>query len=218
MRDGVLMDRLARARAGEERAGEEVLAWLLPRINRYVAARCRTDPVLAEDILQDALWRVWCGLARCQALSPGQLVAWALAVAHRALLDADRAAPPRALRMVGLEALERAAPTEEAAAIADPVIRAAAEVAARTALRLPGVTGYLLWARIMEGATWGEAAARLGTTPAGAKRRFQRARARLAGVIRATLLPTLGRPPPAWLAARAPPAETPQPCSGEGGD
>lgn len=213
MRDDQVVAQLARARAGEGRAAEDVLGWLLPRLTRYVAARCRRHPARADDILQDASWRVWCGLPGCQATSPGQLVAWALTVAQRAILDADRADVPRAVTVVGVDVLDRTSPDGDAV-IADPVVRAAAEMAARAALRLPGATGYLLWARIVDGATWVEAAARLGTTPAGAKRRFQRARARLAGIIRASLLPTLGRPPPAWLTARAPP-EPPASCSEE---
>lgn len=217
MHDDDVMDRLEKARAGERRAAEEVLGWLLPRVTRYIAARCRTDPAGADDVRQEASLRIWNGLPGCHATSPGQVVAWALTVAHRARLDADRAEVPRAVTLVGLDALDRAS-LEETLTIADPVVRAAAEVAAREALRLPGATGYLLWARIVEGTTWVEAAARLGTTPAAAKRRFQRARARLATVIRGTLLPHLGRPPPGWLAARAPPADAAHSCSGEAGD
>jgi RNA polymerase sigma factor (sigma-70 family) len=157
-------------------------------VYRYLVARVRNrrEPEeLALDLRQEVLLRAAGHVVRCTFASDERLLAWVLTIARNVLVDFVRA--------------ER----EEAAALADAELAAAC---ARASLRawqargaeslpsrvvllfterviptVPEQTAELLRLRVLAGAEWKEVGAALGTTAAGAKRRFQRAQAMLRG-------------------------------------
>lgn len=186
---------LARAALrGSAGAHDDLAAALYPDVRGVLAGRlrrCARDDL--EDLTQAAMGQIARRLEQCRADSDRALRAWARAVAWHVALDtlrSDRASPTRhtlpspsqaeaALQDVAL-AQWRAEQGAELWPDARERRRVRLARAAVCALDgLPQATGLLFWLRVMEGAAWQEVAAVLGTTPGGAKRRFQRAVATL---------------------------------------
>ncbi|MET0399697.1 MAG: sigma-70 family RNA polymerase sigma factor [Longimicrobiaceae bacterium] len=170
------------AAAGDRAALEALLRELYPALSRFARHRAQgwlsADDV-ADDIAQEAMIRIARNLRQCQATSDGQLLAWALSIARRALLDHLRSqpAPGEVLRFE----------TEESVPIPDPASSAVDRwdeppgagsllfrLVRNTCCTLPPESLRLLHLRVEMGAQWNQVAAELRTTPAGAKRRFQR--------------------------------------------
>lgn len=126
-----------------------------------------------EDVVQDAMVDVCAHLSRCQARSDRELSGWVRAIGQRELANLFRA---EAFRRVTIPLSEdQGAPASAERSPSGPLGRLI-----RRRLRHIGDDAQeLLWLRLGAGATWVEVAMELGTTPSGAKRRYQRLVARL---------------------------------------
>lgn len=178
--DGPALDRLLRA------VQTPVHRFLLARL----APRADANDV-AGDLLQEVLIRAAAALPRCRFMSGERLVAWVLTIARHVLVDHHRVERARR-EVVAHEALDRAV---EGASLARWRSDAGdhgrsellEELAAAAMGGLPERTRELLRLRVQLGCTWKEVGAVLGTTEAGAKRRFQRAQVALRTRFRALL-------------------------------
>lgn len=163
---------------------EKLLILLHAPIKRYAFAKVRRSPDaddLAADIAQDALIRIAKGVRACRAQSDGEVVTWAMTIAHRLVLDLVRS------RQSGLQATyfaDIAAQAMFGMTMEDSVgQRPEMEPAMELLLQLMAdayngaidSTGELIWWRLIISLDWREIGEQVQTTPAGAKRRFQRA-------------------------------------------
>lgn len=193
----VLVALAARAR-GSDGAGalEELLERLRGPVQRFVLGRGEWPGDAADfaaDVMQETLIRVAAHLEKCRATTDEQLLAWVLTIARREALrmlqdartllavravhaDLDRAASAEAVR------LWTGADGDEGPGEPDPdevLVRVLADV-----YDAEGVTaGRLVRMHVVDGAPWAEVAVLLGTTPAAAKRRFQRSLRRLRSAV-----------------------------------
>ena len=176
------------AAAGDERALERLLAAIYAPVVGFLYRRFdreREAEELARDLAQETLVHVAMGIGRCRAQTTPEFLAWAFEIARNVGRDLLRA------RGEELRMLRFAAEVEEISLVADPGVgqspdgagdataRALSEIVSGVTEVLPDATLRLLWIRLVEDGTWSEVADRLGTTAAGAKRRFQRAQATL---------------------------------------
>lgn len=174
--------------AGDERALERVLAAIYAPIVSFLYRRFdreREAEELARDLAQESLVHVAMGLGKCRAETTKEFFAWTFTIARNVGRDLLRA------RGEELKMLRFAAEVEEIASVADPghgqsdaggedaIARALSAIVTEATEALPEATVRLLWIRLVEDGSWSEVAHRLGTTAAGAKRRFQRAQATL---------------------------------------
>lgn len=90
--DPELPNRLARARAGERRAFDELAAESGPRLLRSAAALCR-DAELARDLAQETLVEAWKSLSRFDGRSA--FATWLHAILRHRFLKAIRRARSR---------------------------------------------------------------------------------------------------------------------------
>lgn len=199
-----LVEALNAARDGDDRALSELLARLRPTVEGYLTDRVRSSPstaALAEELTQVVLTRVAASIEDCRAETAVQLRAWVRTIARRVAIDwyrrrrseLDRrrweepeAVPDELLRTAVVEvgrAGGRESPTQ--------VDRALGRLLMEAQSVLSEGTQQVLRRRFLYGDTWAEAGRCIGTTAAGAKRRWQRARERLRGEVleRARALP-----------------------------
>ncbi|HEX8271540.1 MAG TPA: sigma-70 family RNA polymerase sigma factor [Longimicrobiaceae bacterium] len=183
--EGALVALLYRSVGASETAREELLARLWVAIFPYVHGliRNRDDAEdLAEDLTQETLLRLLPKLWLCRATVDAEVVSWALTIAHRVVIDEYR-------RHVRVD-VRRLSPELEAVAYHDAGDHPHSceryrpenvmERLMRTTMTgLPTELQRLLELRVLRGATWTEVGDSLGTTAAGAKRRFQRAQVAL---------------------------------------
>lgn len=174
-----LLQILGRARDGDEASLAELLKLLLPTVRAWCLGRVR-DPRLrsmVDDIVQETAIRIVRHLGSCRASSSQELAAWTLSIAHR-----------ESLRIVERGWIRCWVSLESAGAYEVQVGRADSEAPSNNPLAdllsdgyaaLPDGTQKLLYLRIIEGWSWQEVAVEFETTASGAKRRFQRALARL---------------------------------------
>lgn len=195
--EGALVKLLHRAVVGEEAAREELVArlWVavVPYIRKLVRHRDDADD-LANDLAQEALIRMLPRLWRCRALVDAEVVAWALSTAHRVMLDDYRRHVQVEVRRLSpeLESVVYEHPAESRFQCERYRPETVLDRLVRSTIRdLPVELQRLLELRVHQGATWQEVADELGTTAAGAKRRFQRAQATLRRILvrRAEQLP-----------------------------
>lgn len=173
---------LRKANSGDGSALEDLLIRLHPVITRFLRRRLGYDPA-AESLIEDAaietLAHIAAAAQSCRAETDAQLVAWTLATARNAANDE--------LRRGYLRHAAEAVAVENVAAQDGGDADAERSEAERVLMRvqqevydaLPEDLQVLLWLHLVEGATWAEVANELGTTPAGAKRRYQRGQDRL---------------------------------------
>lgn len=180
---------LARAvAAGNRGALEHLVRALYPVVRHWLGARLRHRSAEdLADLTQTAVALVAERVAQCDARDDRQLRAWARAVAWRVALEdvRSRAAwivrhsqplpegggdlPARQADAFGLVTADE--PDDDTTTLARAAVQALD--------RMPPAVGLLFWMRLVEGASWPEIARAVGTTTAGVKRRFERARARL---------------------------------------
>lgn len=186
---------LARASArGDRGALERLVEDLYPVVRRWLGARLRHRPTAdVDDLTQTAMALVAQRVRQCTARNDRQVRAWARAVAWRVALEDLRSPPARVVRrsqplsddgnrMAGARDIPAgllALPAADALDEPDERGAALARAAVRALDRMPASVGLLFWMRLVEGASWPEVARELGTTTAGVKRRFERARAQL---------------------------------------
>jgi RNA polymerase sigma factor (sigma-70 family) len=169
------------AGCGDESALEEFLVRVYRIARAFVRRRLprAADDVFVEDAAAETVSRVAHAFPRCRAKNEGEAVAWVLETARNAAIDLHRQELRDALAIaLGDAELASAAAAPSTSGIS-PAERALLDVLADTHDALPSDLQLLLWTRLIEGATWIEASERVGTTPSGAKRRYQRAQARL---------------------------------------
>jgi len=187
--DGTLVQSLARAQNGERSGAEALLISLYPAISRFLSRRFGRDTRTAgivEDLVQESMLRVAQQMDRCNAHADGQVVVWALTVARRVALEHFRnwrsgialAAASIQLRPEFLptpqeEANEHADLTGETEKPSVAVLLSRFAVEAQN--ELPEATMDVIWARLMEEASWREIGSRLGLTETAVKKRYQRA-------------------------------------------
>lgn len=178
---GNLLPLLRRAEAGDDDALEEFLVRAYRIARAFVRRRLprSADDAFVEDAAVETVGRVAGAFVRCRARTEGEAVAWILETARNTSIDLHR----QELRQVlagTLEDLELAgaAPTPAPGATS-PAEAALLDLLGETHAALPADLQLLLWTRLVAGATWAEAGEQVGTTSAGAKRRYQRAQTRL---------------------------------------
>lgn len=102
--DGIAQDRmrLARVAAGDEAAFATIVAEETPRLLRFVASILGTGHAEAEEIVQEALMRLWQQAGTWQP--DGRISTWLHRVTYRLAIDVLRRRRPT----VGIEAVEDA--------------------------------------------------------------------------------------------------------------
>lgn len=171
------------ARKGDWASREELLGRLRPRILRLIRHRVSgaiAARLVAEDITQDVLVRINGSMERCDAQSEAQLMAWVFTIARHAVIDWRR---QRVREHVGrCEWQSPEIVRNVARATREPVAKAD-RLVGELLLEAQGVlspdTQEVIRQRLLFGATWRAAGEAVGTTAGGARRRWQRAVARL---------------------------------------
>lgn len=184
---GDLVPLLARARTGCVRSRDELLVLLHFAILRYLTRRLenRCDGAdVAEDIAQEALIRLASRLGECRGESDAQVVAWALTVARSRLIDHIR--KPDNARVLRLDdaPMPLSHGQDSLPSRPEDLLR---RVLCRVLGNLPDETVALLRMRANDSPSWEAVGCALNTTPAGAKRRFQRAQERLRQALRSAV-------------------------------
>lgn len=187
-----LVGLLEAARAGEAEALSKLLERLRPEIERYLRGRLRSSPgtdAVAEELTQESLMRVAASIAACRAGTARALRAWTRTLARRVAIDWYRRREVEIERRVWQEVEElRLAMMEDAVRGAGATARrerspaidqVLGELLMEAQSELSEGTREVIRRRLLYGDSWSEAGRAVGTTAAGAKRRWQRARERL---------------------------------------
>jgi RNA polymerase sigma factor (sigma-70 family) len=185
--DGMLVQSLVRAQSGDRSGAEAVLVTLYPAISRFLSRRFGRDARVVgiiEDLVQESMLRVAEQMNQCTAQHDGQVVIWALTVARRVALEQFRnwrSGIVLSTRVIDLRSDLLPAPVDaesEPGYAGDPESPSVAVLLCRFAVEaqneLPEGTMDLLWARLMDEASWKEIGERFGTTEGAVKTRFQR--------------------------------------------
>lgn len=190
------VSRLRRVQRGgpldTEAALDEVLRNLLPVLERYARwslhPRAAADAV--DDVVQRTAIRISRGIARCRADTEHQFLSWVLTVAKHVIHDFRQAERREEVFRHPSDDFDQAAGQRAFDAWhhqwdeqLDDAERLLIEATALACAAMPTDAVELIWHHVIEDASWEEAAKRLGTTAAGAKRRFQRAQRTLRRLI-----------------------------------
>ena len=179
---------LERARGGDPRALEALLADLAPSISRFGRRMCGHTHD-AEDVLQDTLLNVATHLGEVQGAA--SLRGWVFALTRSACARRRRGLKNRPAAPLDVEPLDAGRGPEERAA--DRELAAALSTALE---RLPDEYREVLLLRDVEGLTAPEAAEALGLTLAALKSRLHRARGALREAIGPLVSPAAPPPEP----------------------
>ena len=189
--DGSLLDLLEGAREGSDDDLEALLRRLRPRVERYLVDRLQSHPsthALAEELTQETLIRVARGIGDCRASTEGELYSWVRTTARRIAIDRYR----RRERELEQRVWEDA--RIDGRLLLETVVDENIDPESPEDLEADDVLGRILWEaqgeltegtqqvlrrRLLYGETWRQVGEVVGTTAAGAKRRFQRAQDRL---------------------------------------
>lgn len=186
-----LLELLEGARAGSDDDLEALLRLLRPRVERYLTSRLQSHAsteAVAEELTQETLVRVARSIEDCRARTEEELHAWVQTTARRLVIDRYR----RRERELEQRVWEDA--RIDGRLLLDTVVDRDTEPGGAAAPEADDVLGRLLWEaqaeltegtqqvlrrRLLYGETWRQVGDAVGTTAAGAKRRFQRAQDRL---------------------------------------
>lgn len=200
---------------GDARAMGLLMEALEPSIRRFVRARVpRCSPDLLDDLAQDAFVHVIPRLVACRATSVAGLRAWLFTIVQHVVAAHFRSAGIKiSMLSSDCDASDGAGDTwrvlahshhlesdQQSAAQADVTTSVAGQLAqlvVEAQESLSRETVELLYAHIIDGETWSALAVQLGTTPSGAKRRYQRAQDMLRRIVhrRVEALPPETRAP-----------------------
>jgi RNA polymerase sigma factor (sigma-70 family) len=180
---------LGRARNGVDRVDADaalctLIERLYPLAARFISRRLtryRDANEIAADVAQESMVRIATGITACRAATDHELVAWVLVTTRRTAVDMYRSpSSGLAARSLAVD-LDDGLDADTESEVTDPdeasPRRTLLRLASRAYDALKSSTAELLWWRLIRDAEWSEVAERLETTPAGAKRRFQRAQA-----------------------------------------
>lgn len=178
-----LLDLAHRAVSGDRAALESLLLRLHTRVSRVLSRRLGGDPYaegFLEDATQEVLYRIAVSLKSCVAETDAQFLVWVAVISRNVAIDLLRANYSRYALVILMDspdsAADRASFAEwgadegESGTAKDLLIGILQSVATS----LPDGAHRILWFRLVEGAPWPQVGAEIGTTAAGAKRRFQR--------------------------------------------
>ena len=172
---------VTRARAGDVRALDRLLAVTRPDLERYAKRHCESDDV--DEAIQDALWILCRKLGGLRSV--GAFTGWLFQVVRRACLGYARRRRLRASRMVSSDSLPLIADIDRGAS--DPELRT---VLATIIAGLPSSYRDPILIKDVQGHSAEEMAEMLKISPEAAKSRLHRARAMvreaLSEVTRAT--------------------------------
>lgn len=192
-----LLELLEGARGGSEEDLEILLDRLRPRVKRYIVGRLQSHPstdALAEELTQDVLVRIAESVEDCRAATEKQLNSWTHTIARRRVIDRYRRRE-RELEQRVWEVDARI----DGQLLVDSFVDEEAELSSEDVTELDELLGSLLWEaqaelsegtqqtlrrRLLYGETWPQVGEVVGTSGAGAKRRFQRAQDRLRKEVR----------------------------------
>lgn len=187
-----LVELLDAARQGEDQALSELLDRLRPEVERYLRGRLDSSPstaALADELTQVVLLKAAASIDDCRAGTPAELRAWVRTIARRSAIDWHRRRKLEIDRRVW-EDLEEVPGELLGQAMVEKWIsanvksptkadRALGRLLTEAQAVLSEGTRVVIRRRLLYRDTWAEAGRAIGTTPAGAKRRWQRARERL---------------------------------------
>lgn len=187
--DDILVPLLQQATTGDENALTTLLTRLHVVVSRFIRRRMNYD-LAAEPFVEDAAIESLVKIAEqyptCRADSDGQVVAWALSVARTVSIDLLR----QGLLHYGAAAVCVDAGFDIGESVASEFSESTAlllKVQQEVQDLLPEDLQRLLWLHLIEGASWADVGSELGTTAAGAKRRYQRGQQRLRRLMMARI-------------------------------
>lgn len=151
---------------------EEIWREFADKLGRFIRARV-ANPAAAEDILQDVFLKIHLRLGQLQ--DPAKLQSWIYLIARNAVIDHHRARK----ETVEVPATLPAETTGE-----EPELEGLKAAFRRMIDSLPAPYREALVLTEFEGLTQKELAGRMGISLSGAKSRVQRARGRLAAMLR----------------------------------
>lgn len=182
---GRLVALRARALEGDREAADLLFSALQGPVRRAVAYRLGARAELKawqDDLTQDTLMHLWTALAECRAEDDVHLLAWARAAGKNCARGWLRRELPRCLSQSGIEPDAMADVCGESEPW--PALQ-------RELVTLSQEAQEALYRRLVGRQEWREVAVALATTPAGARRRYQRA----VGRLRRRLCPPETTPP-----------------------
>lgn len=184
---------LDRAQRGDKAALNDLLTALRPDIYGYLMGRLQSHPstsAQAEELTQATLLRVARSIDTCRATSDGELWSWVRTTARRVLVDLYRkrkaehdrrvwTSKESLVAQVAVEALfgEPAVDDPDDETVDSDVLIGRILLEAQSELT-PG-TQEVVRRNLLLNETWADTGAAVGTSGPGAKRRWQRATARL---------------------------------------
>jgi RNA polymerase sigma factor (sigma-70 family) len=130
---------------------------------------------LLDDVVQDTLLRAWVHRTQCRATSDAGVAEWLRAIARLSAIDALRAERSQQRIYIDVDTMGGAEPTSEPSALAVEL--------ATLSWTLGSDASEVLWLRLVSGREWAEIGAELGITWTAARRRYQRAIARLRALV-----------------------------------
>lgn len=178
-----LVDLARRAADGDLLSLEALLVALHPRIRRFYRRwlfSWHDRDELADDLAQEALWRIAQNVSRCDAADDARFVSWCLVLARNLGIDFLRSSQGAWALVTFVEELRNVsgvpAPRDEPPSAGHQILLRLLE---RAQAAEPEAIQTLLWHRVIEGLSWEETASALSTSASAAKRAFQRAQVRL---------------------------------------
>ncbi len=172
---------IAKARRGDADAFEQLVSPYERRLYA-VCLRMMNSPQDAQDALQEAMLRLWRGLAEFDERAG--FGTWAYRVTTNACLDALRKRKLRAAASLDALSEEGFTPVDPAASPEEAVVEAARRQAVHEALtELTPDARAALVLRDIQGESYERVAEALGLTLGTVKSRIHRAREKLAGIL-----------------------------------
>lgn len=176
---------VSRARAGDRTAMEQLLRSVAPSIRRFALRMCKNDAD-ADDVLQDALWKIATHLGEFEGRS--SVPSWAFALTRSACARRRRGRKNEPHHDAGVLVTEPATDAGPEDRVAHGEL---SRLVASAMDRLSEEHREVLLLRDVEGLTAAEAAVVLGTAVPALKSRLHRARAALREALRPVLEPQL---------------------------
>jgi RNA polymerase sigma factor (sigma-70 family) len=179
---------LIAAQGGDRQATELLFVWM--RKQALIAARRALGPhaiMSADDIAHDALLRAFQHLSGCRAQNNQAVFGWLRTITVRVVIESRRANAEKVAHAaigIGEPGACLAWDVDEQLSEESPQPRHDVVAVRHAFAELPPETRAVVFLRAVCAAPFGEIAERLGISESGAKRRFQRAQARMRREVR----------------------------------